>query len=133
MLKLIRNVTGLRLFLQMRQLSFSLVNQKKSGGKKMKLLKWVHLNNLLRLISGDVFQKKDLDRFIALETILMLINYVIYISTPCYLLLQPFLVKIMISGFYKKTMILNIYLERLKNGKLVIKSIDSLGHHRVLI
>src|SRR5579871_3494863 len=63
------------------------------------------------------FQKKALEKFIASQRILILIYYVLSMRLLYYLLLEFFLERIIIVENYKKIMILNIHLKKLKNEK----------------
>ena len=63
------------------------------------------------------FLEKFLEKFIALQRILILIYYILFIRIPYYLLLEFFLERIIIVRNYRKIIILNIYLEKLKNRR----------------
>ena len=84
-------------------------------------------------MSMDIFLRRDLGIFIASQRILKLIYYILSIRLPYYLLLKFFLERIIIVRFYKRTMILNIPLEKLRSGEMNIILRRFLGHHRVLI
>ena len=80
----------------------------------------------------DVFQRRVLGIFIASQRILILSFYVLFIRRHYYLLLEIFLEKIIIVGYYRRIMILSIPLEKHRNGRIIIILIGLLSYHRVL-
>src|SRR5579871_1213162 len=81
----------------------------------------------------EYFLEKFLEKFIALQRILIPIYYKLFIRIPYYLWLESFLKGITIVRNYRKIMILNIYLDKLENRrrKIIIREISS--YHRFQI
>src|SRR5579871_4986136 len=77
------------------------------------------------------FQKKAFEKFITSQRILMLIYYILSMRLLYYFLLEFFLERIIIVRNYKKIIILNIHLEKLKNERRIIILREFLGYHRV--
>ena len=69
-----------------------------------------------------VFQKKDLVKSIASQTLSMQNYYIVFIRTLYYHLLEYFLVRIIIIGLYKRTMIRSTHPKKLSIGRPNIKS-----------
>src|SRR5271154_270562 len=116
----------------MRQLSLNLVNQNRFGERREKSSRYLQSNIQSRFMFMGVFQRKDLEIFIALQRIWIVSYYVLFIRLLYYLLLGNYLGKIIIVGSYRKIMILNTDKKKLKNGGIKIRLRGFLGHHKVL-
>ena len=79
------------------------------------------------------FSNKRFKKFIVLQRILLVIYYALSIRIPYFFLLEFYLKKIIITRNYKKIIILNIHLEKVRSRKLRIRLKRFLGHHRVQI